>query len=127
LFWTSFVVGGVESLSDGDIVGGLIGVGAFVAALVALTRERFRAYLRKATNTGGHPARVFGAFAVLALVSTPYAISLARDPLAFVNVHVTRSLIDASVTAGISLVALLTNLFVYIASGKAGRGAEGMK
>jgi len=125
LFWTSFVVGGVESLSDGDIVGGLIGVGIFVAAMVALTKERCRANLRRATNTRGHPARVFVAFALASLVFTLVTVSLAKHPSAFVNVHVTRSLIDVGVAAGISLAALLTNVVVYIFFGRAER--EGMK
>ena len=126
LFWIFFITG-IESLSEGFIADGLLGVGGFLAMLVALTSARFRAYLRRATNTKGHPARVFAVFAGLALVFTWQAVSLARDPLAFVNVHVTGSLIDMGVAAGLSLVALLTNLFVYFVFGKAGRGAEGMK
>jgi hypothetical protein len=122
LFW-EFVIG-IEALTQGNIVGGLIGVGAFAAAAVALTSERFRAYLRRATNTKGHPARVIVVWAVAALVFTPRAVSLARSPLAFVNVHVTRSLIDAGVTAGLSLAALLTNLFVYFVFEKSERATE---
>ena len=109
---------------NGDTLGGLFGVGVFVAAMVALTKERFRAYLRRATSTKGHPARVFVVFAVMALVFTLQSISLARDPLAFVNEHVTRSLIDGGVAAGISLAALLTNLVVYFVFGNSERATE---
>jgi hypothetical protein len=68
---------------------------------------------------------VFGAFSVLSVVFTLLAVPLAKDPLAFVNEHVTRSLIDVGVAAGISLAALLTNLLVYLILGNAERGKGG--
>lgn len=116
LFWTGFVLG-IESLSRGSPAG-LIGVSVFVAALVALMRVKFGSYLGKVTRAARYPARGFIVFAIALMIFLPQVISLAGDPLAFTNVHVTRSLIDVGVAAGLSAAALVVNGIAYFVSGR---------
>lgn len=112
LFWTTFVLG-VESVSQGS-ANGFFGVFAFLAILVALTAEKFRAYLARVTRAERYPVRVFVVLGVFLLIFLPQAISIANDPLVFVNDHVTRSLVDMGVAAALSVLALAVNGLVYL-------------